>query len=175
MKRIYLAGPDVFRADALEHFKLMKKLCSKYGFEGLSPFDNEKNFVGDSFTKEHSIYIFNCNHELIKICDIIVANLVPFRGACIDDGTSWELGCGYCNGKLLYGYTPYDKMLLKTITYMNFEMQLQSVYPNIESFDNNCVNLMIQESIELSGGKILDSFEKCLIDLCDKFDGSNYS
>jgi hypothetical protein len=35
----------------------------------------------------------------------------------------------------------------------------------IEAFGHNCVNLMIQESIELSGGKILSTFEECLIDL----------
>jgi nucleoside 2-deoxyribosyltransferase len=40
MRTIYLAGPDVFRINALEHFIEMKKLCQKYGFNDLSPFDN---------------------------------------------------------------------------------------------------------------------------------------
>ncbi len=168
MRRIYLAGPDVFRNNPFEYFDKIKVLCKSYGFEALSPFDSEGDYVDELFTKKHATHIFHGNHGLIKYCDIIIANLVPFRGACVDDGTAWELGCGYANNKLLYGYTQYSKMLLKAVTYMNFDMQLQSVYPNIESFGSNCVNLMIQESIELSGGKILDTFENCLIDLKSK-------
>jgi nucleoside 2-deoxyribosyltransferase len=164
---LYLAGPDVFRENALEHFAKMKALCDKYEFEGMSPFDNEDNFKGVLYSKEHSTRVFHCNHGAIKICDVVIANLVPFRGACIDDGTAWEVGCGFVHGKLLYGYTPwYDRPLVANTPahYQN------STFPNIEHFGNNCVNLMIQESIEVSGGRILMSFEDCLIDLKEKYD-----
>jgi len=170
MKNIYLAGPDVFRNDASEYFKTLKVLCNKYGFNGFSPLDNDGNFNGELFSKSHGNHIFGGNVNLIRECDIIIANLVPFRGACVDDGTAWEVGYGYAIDRLIYGYTPYNKMFLKTTTYMNFDMQLQSVYPNIESFGNNSVNLMLQSSIECCGGKILDSFENCLIDLKNKYE-----
>jgi nucleoside 2-deoxyribosyltransferase len=160
-KKIYLAGPDVFRENPIEHFNKLKELCSEYGFEGLSPFDNE-NFDGELFSKAHSTNVFLSNVNLIvEKCDIIVANLTQFRGACVDDGTAWEIGCGYAHKRLMYGYT----------SEFNIPMPLQyllhnisSEFPNVESFANNCVNLMLQESIELSGGKILASFEDCLID-----------
>lgn len=164
MKKIYLAGPDVFRKDAMAHFTEIKNLCDKYGFKGLSPFDNE-DFDGVALSKGHSISIFKSNVELIKQCDIIIANLIPFRGACIDDGTAWEIGCGFTLGKIICGYTPYCEHKLKDVTKMMYNIHQQKDFPNIEMFADNCVNLMLQESIELTGGKILPSFESCLIHL----------
>lgn len=168
MKKIYLAGPDVFRENTSVHFNKMKKLCKKYGFIGLSPFDNETNFDGETLSKTHSIHIFNGNVNIIKNCDIIVANLIPFRVSCVDDGTSWELGYGYSCGKLLYGYTPYYNITLKDMTNSTYDLNNQIEFTKIEEFGNNSVNLMLQESIELSGGKILKTFEDCLIDLKNK-------
>ena len=165
MKTIYLAGPDVFRALPLEHFKKLKTLCEKYGFIGFSPFDNENDFNGQAFSKEHSTHIFSANVGTINVCDIIVANLTPFRGACIDDGTAWEIGYGYAIGKLIYGYT--NNYLIKLANQIDVKAHSDSLleFPGIESFGDNCVNLMIQESIELSGGKILKTFEDCLLNL----------
>jgi len=165
MKKIYLAGPDVFRANPLEHFKTLKALCKEYGFIGLSPFDNEDGFDGEISSKKHATHIFAGNVALVKICDIIIANLTPFRGACVDDGTAWEIGCGYTNAKLIYGYTDYYCVKLPYQINLNAHPDSLLEFPNIESFGENCVNLMLQESIELSGGKILKTFEDCLIDL----------
>ncbi len=169
---IYLAGPDVFRANTLEHFAEMKKLCDKYDFEGMSPFDNEDNFKGELFSKPHSRRVFHANVGVVKICDAIIANLIPFRGACVDDGTAWEIGCGYAYRKLLYGYSPYWNLTLPELTRTTLysEYIKDSDFPHIETFGKNCVNLMIQESIELTGGKILDTFENCLIDLLKRYE-----
>lgn len=41
MRRVYLAGFDVFRADALAHGERLKALCREYGFEGCYPLDNQ--------------------------------------------------------------------------------------------------------------------------------------
>lgn len=37
---IYLAGPDVFRPDALTHGQNLKALCAEFGHRGLYPLDN---------------------------------------------------------------------------------------------------------------------------------------
>jgi nucleoside 2-deoxyribosyltransferase len=167
MNNIYLAGADVFRADALDYFERIKALCEKYGFTGLSPFDNE-NFDGELFSKAHSKSIFLSNVDLIQKCNIIIVNLNPFRGACVDDGSAFEMGVGFSLKKIIYGYTQFHNEKLKDITetYFNYNyLKQKSEFPNIENFGNNCVNLMLQESIELFGGKILPTFEDCLIDL----------
>lgn len=160
--KIYLAGQDVFRANAAEHFAELKKLCENYGFEGVSPFDNEI-FDGEKFSKEHSKHVFFANVSKIEECFAIVANLNPFRGACVDDGTSFELGVGWCNSKFMCGYTKFHGWKHKDVVESIHVIERSVLeFPIIESFADNTVNLMLQESIEDSGGKILRTFEECL-------------
>lgn len=101
MKKIYIAGPDVFLPNAKEVGEAHKKICEKYGFKGLFPLDNE--ISGDT---KHDIAkkIAFANIDLIKECDIVVANLNPFRGKEPDSGTVWECGFGYALGKEVVYY-----------------------------------------------------------------------
>lgn len=46
----------------------------------------------------------------MRECDIVAANLHPFRGAEPDSGTCFELGLAYGLGKTLYGYAPGGTM-----------------------------------------------------------------
>ncbi len=102
MKKIYIAGPDVFEKDAIERGKRYTALCKKYGFEGLYPLDNEVDFsVGK---KEAARQIFEANKKMIDACDIVIANLNPFRGKESDSGTVWECGYAYAKSKIVYGY-----------------------------------------------------------------------
>jgi len=167
--KIYLAGPDVFRLNAIEYFDILKKSCIEFGFEALVPLDNSVEInEEDIMTPVHSKLIFNENFNLIKECDVIVANLVPFRGACIDDGTAWEIGCGFAFGKKIYGYSKYnEKSLLDITEEFGYKM---SEFPIVENFGNS-VNLMICESIKKSGGFILEKFEDCLKHLSE-YEGS---
>ena len=102
MKKIYIAGPDVFEKDAVERGKKYQELCSEYGYEGLYPLDNEVDFsVGK---QEAARQIFEANRHMIDECDIVIANLNPFRGKESDSGTVWECGYAYAKGKKVYGY-----------------------------------------------------------------------
>ena len=95
MKKIYLAGFDVFCPDAIERGAAMKQLCEEYGFEGLFPLDNVCS------TPEE---IFMSNTAMIRSCDIVAANMNCFRGFEPDSGTAFELGFAYSLGKQLYCY-----------------------------------------------------------------------
>lgn len=163
--KIYLAGPDVFRSNAVEHLAELKRLCSEMEFEGLAPLDNVIEIdINDMNTKKHSGLIFTANVELIKECDIIIANLIPFRGACIDDGTAWEIGCGFALGKKVFGYTEFCDFSLVNVTKFMFDLDKQPEFPEVEDFGNP-VNLMISDSILKSGGAIFKSFSDCLNEL----------
>ena len=102
MKKIYIAGPDVFEANSIEIGKELVALCAKYGYEGLYPLDN----VVDFSQEKHKIAqdIFDANITMIQKADIIIANLNPFRGKEADSGTVWECGYAYGLGKEVYGY-----------------------------------------------------------------------
>ena len=102
MKKIYIAGPDVFEADSIEIGKKLVKLCEKYGYEGLYPLDN----IVDFSQKKHKIAqdIFDANIAMIQKTDIVIANLNPFRGKEPDSGTVFECGFAYGLNKEVYGY-----------------------------------------------------------------------
>jgi nucleoside 2-deoxyribosyltransferase len=165
--KIYLAGPDVFRENAIEHFDEMKKLCRKYGFEGVSPFDTElpKNINPNS--SEASKLIFDSNYSKIRECDHLIANLIPFRGACIDDGTVFEIAIAYRLGKNIMGYTPYYNRSLGYISDLTYKVPVdETEFPIIENF-GNCCNLMIYEAIK-DEGDIVETFEDALKSLSAK-------
>jgi len=104
MKKIYLAGPDVFLQNAKEYGEKLKQSCLEHGFEGLFTLDSE--ISGKNLTqKEFAMKIQNANIELIKQCDIVIANLSSFRGAEPDSGTVWEVGFATGLGKKVIGYS----------------------------------------------------------------------
>ena len=106
MKKIYLAGFDVFREDAAEYGIKLKALCARYGFEGLYPLDNEADSAED---------IFRGNLALIDRCDILLCNLNPFRGNEPDSGTSFEVGYGFAKGKKIVGYLDDGRTLIEKL------------------------------------------------------------
>lgn len=151
--RIYLAGPDVFRKNAIKHFENLKKICQKWGVEALAPIDNIGNLDSKS--------IFESNIEMLKNCDIVVANLTPFRGAGIDDGTAVEIGYALALGKKIWGYSDFCNLSLKAVTNIMFDINRQEEFPIVEDFSNPS-NLMITEAIKQGGGEIFKTFEQCI-------------
>lgn len=95
MKKIYLAGFDVFSPDAIEIGSMMKQLCADFGFIGMYPLDKECHTAEE---------IFMSNTSMIRKCDIVAANMNRFRGFEPDSGTSFELGYAYALGKEIYCY-----------------------------------------------------------------------
>jgi len=149
MKKIYIAGPDVFEQDSIEIGKRYVKLCKKYGFEGLYPLDNVIDFNQDKNKIAQDIY--NANKELIDSCDIVIANLNSFRGKESDSGTVWECGYATGKGKKVYGYLNRSSSYQGQFSYEE-KMSSKSGYIDlngriIEDFDYP-VNLMIACSVE---------------------------
>jgi len=146
-QKIYIAGPDVFEQDSIAIGKEYTKLCSEYGYKGLYPLDNIVDFNQPKQKIALDIYI--ANKELIDSCDIVIANINPFRGKEADSGTIWE--CGYATGlgKKVYGYMDTD------LSYINQFSDDEKREENriIEDFDYP-INLMIACSVEqiITGG-----------------------
>ena len=102
MIKVYLAGPDVFRPDAIAHGKKLVDLVAHWDMKGLYPLDNELELTGNK--AEDSRIIALANMKMIQECDAVLANLEPFRGPSADPGTVWE--CAYAKGlgKVVWGY-----------------------------------------------------------------------
>ena len=80
--KIYLAGPDVFRTDALSWAEDARTLLAQHGHQALIPLDNDE-------TRAEGI--FKANIDQIMHADVLIANLNPFRGAEPDSGTCFEV------------------------------------------------------------------------------------
>lgn len=96
MPVIYLAGPEVFRPDALAEGERLKALCSEAGLAGLYPLD------GAPPEGETAVAIRTRCIAGIERAHALVANISPFRGAHMDPGTAWEIGYAQARGKPVY-------------------------------------------------------------------------
>jgi nucleoside 2-deoxyribosyltransferase len=100
-RKIYLAGPEVFLADAIAVGARKKILCEEFGFVGLFPLDNELS--GENIDEK----IFAANVALMRQADAGIFNLSPFRGVNADPGTAFELGFFTALGKPTFAYTQH--------------------------------------------------------------------
>lgn len=103
MTKIYFAGPDVFRPDALSFFKDVKAHAAQHGIECLIPIDAEKEEIACSARAlSERIFISNC--DMIRAADLVLANMAPFRGLEPDSGTLFEVGMAYALEKPVFLY-----------------------------------------------------------------------
>ncbi|MEI8162941.1 MAG: nucleoside 2-deoxyribosyltransferase [Betaproteobacteria bacterium] len=93
--KLYLAGPDVFRPDALQWAERVRALLRRAGHEALIPLDGEQTTAAA---------IYRNNLRLIGEADGVLANLNPFRGTEPDSGTCVEIGYALALGKPVIGY-----------------------------------------------------------------------
>jgi nucleoside 2-deoxyribosyltransferase len=102
MAAVYLAGPDVFLADAIDVGRVKKAHCSDHGLVGVFPLDAELALTRQDGISER---IFNANVTLMRQCAAVVANITPFRGLSVDPGTAFEVGFAFALGKPVFAYT----------------------------------------------------------------------
>ncbi|MFB2934852.1 nucleoside 2-deoxyribosyltransferase [Aerosakkonemataceae cyanobacterium BLCC-F154] len=148
--RIYLAGPDVFLPDPMKAARAKQEICQRYGFIGMFPFDNNLN-LADLSPKQAGIAIYKSNIQLMDSCDLIVANMTPFRGASMDVGTAFEMGYMAAQGKPVFGYTNDGRLFGERIPQISAD--LDSWGMAIEHFDM-VDNLMLEAAIIVSGGEL---------------------
>lgn len=105
MKKIYLAGPDVFAPNNIQIGENNKKICEENGFIGFYPLDIE--IKRTSLDVKYDIV--KADILAIEQSDYVIANLSNFRGTMLhpscDSGTAWECGYGLAKGKRVLGYT----------------------------------------------------------------------
>lgn len=104
--KIYIAGPDVFRADAETVGINYKRFLNKYGHEGLYPLDNQYSTAAE---------IIQGNYNLIDDCDLVIANCNSFRGLEPDSGTCCEIGYAIAKGKKIICYLDDNRSQVEKI------------------------------------------------------------
>ncbi|PSW06818.1 nucleoside 2-deoxyribosyltransferase [Photobacterium lipolyticum] len=112
MKKIYLAGPEVFLQNAIEIGEYKKTLCGLYGFQGLYPQSNVLELNANN-PQENGLMIARANEKLIQEADAIIANITPFRGSSCDVGTAYEMGLAKGLGKPIFAYSNVERFFLQ--------------------------------------------------------------
>ncbi|KKN85070.1 hypothetical protein LCGC14_0282390 [marine sediment metagenome] len=111
--KAYLAGPDVFRTDSIDHGQYLKKLCEEVGLTGLYPLDNS---IPDDLDKASMAqWICQQNMAMLEGADVVIANLSNFRGAEPDSGTVFEVGVAVALGKPVWAYFPQQGSMRQQI------------------------------------------------------------
>jgi nucleoside 2-deoxyribosyltransferase len=179
--RIYLAGPEVFLSNAREIGEEKKALCRKYGFEGVFSLDAKVDVEGKC-SREVGFCISQVNESLIRTCEIVVANITPFRGPSADVGTAFEMGFAHGLGKKVFAYTNCATAFTeRTIKALGGKVKRcvdgklrdsQGMFIEEVSLTDNlmidgCINanskfLMVEEAPPGEQFTYLTGFEKCL-------------
>ena len=102
MPRVYLAGPGVFREDAAFFGKMLQEKCSRAGLDGCYPLDTD---IAPDAPLETARAIYRANVALIDSASAIIADISPFRGPHMDQGTAWEIGYGIAKGLPVYAWS----------------------------------------------------------------------
>ena len=155
--KIYLAGPDVFCPTRSRSGGAKRSFARSTDLRALFPFDNEisPNAAGERTDK----LIYRANEAMIRVADLGICNLTPFRGPSADVGTVFELGLMVGLGKRVFGYTNVTDDLLERCKAadpaVSFDPVAKAWYDanrmTIENF-GNADNLMIDNSLTERGG-----------------------
>ncbi|HBP31584.1 MAG: nucleoside 2-deoxyribosyltransferase [Advenella sp.] len=153
MKKVYLAGFDVFRSDAASYGQWLKTLCARHGFAGLYPLDNAapQQLSGTALAD----WIYRANIALIEQADCVMANLNPFRGLEPDSGTVFEVGYAVAKGKPVWAYTEQTQALVAQAGVQAQDGRVVDAQGyTVEDFGMN-LNLMIACSTQIVQGDAL--------------------
>ncbi|MDR3521935.1 MAG: nucleoside 2-deoxyribosyltransferase [Acidocella sp.] len=172
--KAYLAGPDVFLPNAAQHAAKKIRICATYGLIGRAPLEDPAEIATGSKADVWRA-IFRKDIEMMEECDIIIANLTPFRGASADAGTLVELGWFLGRGRPIFGYSNSAKLFSERCEAQACAIPDQTSLMAIEDF-RLPDNLMVPGAVEAGNGLsitlpadtfdrdfyALDIFESCV-------------
>jgi nucleoside 2-deoxyribosyltransferase len=153
--KAYLAGPDVFLPDAVAVGHRKQQACAQSGIIGRFPLDNVIPKAETPSAQARMIAF--ANEAMIRDCDIVLANLTPFRSPSADPGTTFEIGFARALGKTIHGYSAAEDLLLprtRRILGLGEEAAHDAAGHAIEDF-GMFDNLMLDSAILDSGGQIV--------------------
>lgn len=101
---VYLAGPGVFALDARAQGAQLVAACTRAGLRGLYPLDAALDPKAHAGPTALAAAIARANMGLIRQSRAVIADLSPFRGPNVDDGTAFEIGYAHALGLPVFGY-----------------------------------------------------------------------
>lgn len=103
--RVYLAGPEVFLADARAIGARKRAICARYGLVGVFPADEEDACDPTLPPPEQGLAISSAMERVMQSCNAMIVNLTPFRGPSADVGSAYEMGFMRALGRPVFAYS----------------------------------------------------------------------
>jgi nucleoside 2-deoxyribosyltransferase len=161
-KRVYLAGPEVFLANAREIGARKRAICARYGFVGVFPADEEQACDPALPLAEQGLAICRAMERVMRGCDAMIVNLTPFRGPSADVGSAYEMGFIRALGRPIFAYTNDGRSFLDRVAaFYGGAVRMRPTGEHedpdgmaIEPFELHD-NLMLAGGIITSGGSIV--------------------
>lgn len=156
--RVYVASPDRFRVDAADYYRGVKELGAGYGWQVLTPLDDvpgvERVVGEDRWASAYST--FDRCQQLVRSCDVIIADLNDYHGLEPNSDTSFECGFGFQLGKRLFGYMSDTRRMIDRIPNLGPQFAHADLAgAKAETFDYP-INLMFASSMPIFEGKLED-------------------
>ncbi len=101
-KIIYLAGPERRYPDAEELIARQRVLCAANGLTARLATDEVTLSAQAGELQAREAYAGALTN--LRACDVVVANLTPWRGPGCDPGTAFEVGFASALGKPVFAY-----------------------------------------------------------------------
>lgn len=164
MKKVYLAGPDIFRADQEQYGALLKRICTEYGLEGLWPLDNQVDLSDCPSGPDKGLKIYKADVDLIDEADALIANLSPFRGISADPGTCFEMGYAVAQGKPVFAYSNDTD-----VTYKD-----RAIAAGYENDGNHLEDFGLTDNLMMvgpTGNKVYPTFDEAIVALANYLKG----
>jgi nucleoside 2-deoxyribosyltransferase len=158
--KVYLAGPEVFLANAREQLDRKIALTRAAGLEPIAPGD--LSIPPQPTQRELGRAISAIDESMMDRADAIIANLTPYHGLSADSGTCFELGYMCAQGKIAYGYTNVAAdMRTRAIALYGGDVH-RDASGRLRGSDGLMIedvdmadNLMLQGGIERRGGRLI--------------------
>ena len=181
--RVYLAGPEVFLANAREIGAQKRAICARHGLVGVFPGDHEDGCDPALPPAERGLSISRAMERILRGCDAMIVNLTPFRGPSADVGSTYEMGFMRALGRPIFAYSNDDRSFLDRVTaYCAGHVRVRPTGER-EDLDGMAIepfglhdNLMLVGGVVASGGCMvtettphaerytsLVAFERCVI------------
>jgi len=114
LKKMYLAGPDVFAREPQAIGARKKEICLRFGLLGIFPMDLVA--LDKSLPKiEQGLYIYDIMERTMRECDGIIVNMTPLHGPSMDVGSAFEMGFMKALDKPLFAYSNSDTIFAERV------------------------------------------------------------
>jgi nucleoside 2-deoxyribosyltransferase len=182
-KRVYLAGPEVFLANAREIGARKRAICERHGLLGVFPGDEEDGCDPTLPPGERGLAISRAMERVMQGCDAMIVNLTPFRGPSADVGSAYEMGFMRALSRPIFAYSNDARSFLDRVSaYCQGAVRLRPTGEH-EDLDGMAIepfalhdNLMLAGGVIASGGCMvveampslerytsLTAFERCVV------------